>query len=36
MFAVAGLLVLLITVATVSLQAFKAALADPVKSLRSE
>lgn len=35
-FAAAGLLALLIAVLTISLQAFKAAIANPVKSLRSE
>jgi ABC-type antimicrobial peptide transport system permease subunit len=36
MFGAAGLLALLITVVTVSLQSFKAALADPVRSLRAD
>jgi putative ABC transport system permease protein len=36
MFALAGLLVLLIAIITVSFQAIKAAIANPVKSLRSE
>jgi putative ABC transport system permease protein len=36
MFAVAGLLVVFIALATVSLQAIKAAIANPVKSLRTE
>ena len=36
MFGAAGLLALLITVITVSLQSFKAALADPVRSLRAD
>jgi hypothetical protein len=36
MFGAAGALALLITVVTVSLQSFKAALADPVRSLRAE
>jgi len=35
-FAVAGLLAILIALLTVSVQAIKAALANPVKSLRSE
>lgn len=35
-FAVAGLLALLIAISTVSFQSFRAAMADPVKSLRSE
>jgi len=36
MFAIAGLLAVFIALATVSLQAIKAALANPVKSLRTE
>jgi len=36
MFAIAGLLVVLIALATVSFQAIKAAMANPVKSLRTE
>jgi len=36
MFAVTGLLVVVIALATVSYQAIRAALANPVKSLRSE
>jgi putative ABC transport system permease protein len=36
MFAVAGALVLTITLITISLQAIKAAIANPVKSLRTE
>jgi len=36
MFAIAGLTVLLITLITVGFQAIKAALSNPVKSLRSE
>jgi len=36
MFAVAGLSVLLITLITVGFQAIKAAVSNPVKSLRSE
>jgi putative ABC transport system permease protein len=36
MFTVAGLLVLVLALATVSFQSVKAALANPVKSLRSE
>jgi putative ABC transport system permease protein len=35
-FAVAGILALIIALATVSFQAIKAALANPVKSLRTE
>jgi putative ABC transport system permease protein len=35
-FAVAGFLTLLIAFATISLQAIKTALANPVKSLRTE
>jgi putative ABC transport system permease protein len=36
MFAIAGLSVVLIALATVSSQAIKAAVANPVKSLRTE
>jgi len=36
MFAVAGLLVLLVALITVSFEAIKAAIANPVKSLRTE
>ena len=36
MFAMAGILALLIALATVSFQAVKAALSNPVKSLRTE
>lgn len=36
MFAIAGLLVMMIAIATVSFQAIKAAIANPVKSLRTE
>jgi putative ABC transport system permease protein len=36
MFALAGILAILIAVLTISFQAIKAALANPVKSLRSE
>ena len=36
MFAVAGVLVIFIALATVSFQAFKAAMSNPVKALRSE
>jgi putative ABC transport system permease protein len=36
MFIIAGLLVILIALATVSFQAIKAAIANPVKSLRTE
>jgi hypothetical protein len=36
MFAVAGLAAIIITLFTVSFQAVKAAVANPVKSLRSE
>jgi len=35
-FAVAGILALLIAVITISVQAFRAAVANPVKSLRTE
>jgi putative ABC transport system permease protein len=35
-FAAAGLLALLIAVLTISFQAFKAAIANPVKALRTE
>jgi putative ABC transport system permease protein len=36
MFALAGLIAVVIAMATVSFQAIKAAVANPVKSLRSE
>jgi putative ABC transport system permease protein len=36
MFALAGLLIIFIALATVSFQAIKAAIANPVKSLRTE
>jgi len=36
MFASAGILVMLIALATISFQAIKAAIANPVKSLRTE
>ena len=36
MFAVAGLLVIMVALTTVSFQALKAAMANPAKSLRSE
>jgi putative ABC transport system permease protein len=36
MFAAAGLLVLLVALITVSFEAIKAAIANPVKSLRTE
>jgi putative ABC transport system permease protein len=36
MFVMAGLITVFIAIATVSYQAIKAALANPVKSLRSE
>jgi putative ABC transport system permease protein len=36
MFVAAGLLVILIALATVSFQAVRAAIANPVKSLRTE
>jgi putative ABC transport system permease protein len=36
MFAVAGVLVLFIALFTISVQAVKAALANPIKSLRTE
>jgi putative ABC transport system permease protein len=36
MFALAGLVVVLIAIVTVSFQAIKAAMSNPVKSLRTE
>jgi ABC-type antimicrobial peptide transport system permease subunit len=36
LFAVGGLLAIIIALATISFQAIKAAIANPVKSLRSE
>jgi putative ABC transport system permease protein len=36
MFALAGFLAILIALATISFQAIKAAIANPVKSLRTE